>query len=126
MPQIRCNFKNQRILIAVLIFGQKLSEYMCFIFAVNYFSLFSLAAKGAHLWLDTSTVNAAIVTTYASACDKYFGGVGSKSKVSSINNHGSNGLSGGPTAFYRPSPISFAKAVKNPAELEGMRNSHLR
>lgn len=60
-------------------------------------------------------MNAAIVTTYASACDKYFGGVNKNNNIAKI-----------PTAFYRPSPISFAKAVKNPAELEGMRNSHLR
>lgn len=93
---------------------------------MNYFLILSLAAKGAHLWLDKSTINAAITTTYDSACDTYFGGVESKNKVLSTNNHGSNGLSGGPAALYRPSPISFAKAVKNLAELEGMRNSHLR
>lgn len=39
---------------------------------------------------------------------------------------GSNGQSGGPSTFYRSSPISLAKAVKNHAELEGMRSSHLR
>ena len=32
----------------------------------------------------------------------------------------------GPIGFCRPSPVTFAKAVKNEAELEGMRNSHLR
>ncbi|XP_022010997.1 aminopeptidase P2 isoform X2 [Helianthus annuus] len=78
----------------------------------------SLAARGAHLWLDTSSVNAAISSTYATACDKYLERLSSKKK-------GYN-LSGGPTALYKSSPISIAKAIKNHAELEGMRNSHLR
>ncbi|KAI3810551.1 hypothetical protein L1987_20170 [Smallanthus sonchifolius] len=78
----------------------------------------SLAAKGANLWLDTSSVNAAISSTYASACDKYLEQLSSKSK-------GKN-LSGAPTVLCKSSPVSLAKAVKNHAELEGMRNSHLR
>ncbi|KAA8545117.1 hypothetical protein F0562_019994 [Nyssa sinensis] len=40
----------------------------------------SLAAQGAHLWLDTSSVNAAIVNTYKSASDRYFGSLGNKGK----------------------------------------------
>ncbi|KAM7469386.1 hypothetical protein LguiA_007569 [Lonicera macranthoides] len=80
----------------------------------------SLAEQGAHLWLDTSSVNAAIAKTYASACDKYYGGLGGRSKAKS------SGQAGGPSAFYKPSPISLAKAVKNKAELDGMLNSHLR
>ncbi|XP_071725503.1 aminopeptidase P2 [Rutidosis leptorrhynchoides] len=78
----------------------------------------SLAARGAHLWLDTASVNAAIASTYASACDKYLQSVGSKSKGKNI--------SGAPGALCKSSPISLAKAVKNHAELEGMRDSHLR
>ncbi|CAI9303350.1 unnamed protein product [Lactuca saligna] len=80
----------------------------------------SLAARGAHLWLDTSSVNAAIVSTYATACDKFLEGLGNNSKSKGKN------LSGAPSAFCKSSPISLAKAVKNDAELEGMRNSHLR
>ncbi|KAK9054796.1 hypothetical protein SSX86_025875 [Deinandra increscens subsp. villosa] len=78
----------------------------------------SLAARGAHLWLDTSSVNAAISSTYATACDKYFKKLGNKRK-------GQN-LSGAPTTLCKSSPVSLAKAVKNHAELEGMRNCHLR
>ncbi|KAL8237413.1 hypothetical protein R6Q59_018494 [Mikania micrantha] len=78
----------------------------------------SLATKGAHLWLDTSSVNAAISSTYATACDTYLGKLGRKSKESN--------LSGAPTALFKSSPVSLAKAVKNHAELEGMRNAHLR
>ncbi|KAI7745417.1 hypothetical protein M8C21_016570 [Ambrosia artemisiifolia] len=78
----------------------------------------SLAARGAHLWLDTSSVNAAISSTYATACDKYLETNGSKNK--------GNNLSGAPTALCKSSPVSLAKAVKNHAELEGMRSSHLR
>lgn len=38
----------------------------------------------------------------------------------------SDGQPSGPTAVYRSSPIALAKALKNDAELEGMRNAHLR
>nr|XP_043620664.1 aminopeptidase P2 [Erigeron canadensis] len=78
----------------------------------------SLAARGAHLWLDTASVNAAIASTYATACDKYLENVGSKSRAKN--------LSGAPSVLCKSSPVSLAKAVKNHAELEGMRNSHLR
>ncbi|PSS24931.1 Xaa-Pro aminopeptidase [Actinidia chinensis var. chinensis] len=82
----------------------------------------SLAMQGVHLWLDISSVNAAIVNTYKSACDKYFRSIGNKIK----DNPSSNGQSGGPAGICRTSPIYTAKAVKNQAELEGMRDSHLR
>ncbi|GFQ00200.1 probable xaa-pro aminopeptidase p [Phtheirospermum japonicum] len=85
----------------------------------------SLAAKGACLWLDTSSVSAAIVNTYRSAYDKYFGTAGTTNKNRSLPT-GPDGHSCEPTAVYKSSPISLAKAVKNEAELEGMRNSHLR
>ncbi|XP_052194622.1 aminopeptidase P2 isoform X9 [Diospyros lotus] len=89
----------------------------------------SLAMRGAHLWLDTSSVNAAIVNTYKSACERCYGSLGNESNKSKHNTKsydGYNGQSGGPAAVYRPSPISMAKAVKNHAELEGMLNCHLR
>ncbi|XP_057499074.1 aminopeptidase P2-like [Actinidia eriantha] len=82
----------------------------------------SLAMQGVHLWLDISSLNAAIVNTYKSACDRYFSSIGNKIK----DNPSSNGQSGGPAGIYRTSPIYTAKAVKNQAELEGMRDSHLR
>ncbi|XP_021282146.1 probable Xaa-Pro aminopeptidase P [Herrania umbratica] len=85
-----------------------------------------LAAQGANLWLDTSSVNAAIVETYKSACDKYLMNHGSRGKIKNNRYCESNGLSIGPSGVYMPSPISLAKALKNPAELEGMQNSHLR
>ncbi|OWM85360.1 hypothetical protein CDL15_Pgr018984 [Punica granatum] len=87
-----------------------------------------LAKEGANLWLDTSSVNAAIVNTYKSACEKYFRGNGNKkSKKSKMRpSDGSTSQSKVPTGVYRMSPISLAKAVKNDAELDGMRNSHLR
>ncbi|PPS06940.1 hypothetical protein GOBAR_AA13708 [Gossypium barbadense] len=74
-----------------------------------------LAAQGAQLWLDTSSVNAAIVETYKSALDKYCSNHGSKGKIKNKRYDESNGLSEGPSG-----------ALKNPAELEGMQNCHLR
>ncbi|KAF9607623.1 hypothetical protein IFM89_037551 [Coptis chinensis] len=88
------------------------------------FIIFRLAAKGVQLWLDTSSVNAAIVNTYRSACDKYLAKLLSKNKSGALE--GPNGRIAHPSAVYRISPISMAKAVKNKAELEGMQSSHLR
>lgn len=101
--------------------GIELRPYDCILSEIE-----SLAAQGTHLWLDTSSVNAAIANTYKSACDKYMGSLGNKTKGQSKIYDSSNGQSGGPTGVYGLSPISLAKAVKNHAELEGMRNSHLR
>ncbi|XP_057778182.1 aminopeptidase P2 [Salvia miltiorrhiza] len=86
----------------------------------------SLAAKGASLWLDTSSVSIAIVNAFKSACDKYSGTSGNVDKNKRTAANGPVNKSRGPTAVYKSSPISFAKAIKNEAELEGMRNSHLR
>ncbi|KAK4273461.1 hypothetical protein QN277_021858 [Acacia crassicarpa] len=83
----------------------------------------SLAAKGASLWLDTSSVNAAIVNTYKAACDKYYHIQGTKQKP---RTDGSSENLNGPTAVLKFCPVSLAKAIKNESELEGMRNCHLR
>ncbi|KAK3200261.1 hypothetical protein Dsin_023676 [Dipteronia sinensis] len=86
----------------------------------------SLAAQGAQLWLDPYSVNAAIMHTYKSASDKYHGSSGNERKHKAKMYDDSNGQSRGPEGVYRASPISLAKALKNSAELEGMRNSHIR
>ncbi|KAL2231173.1 probable Xaa-Pro aminopeptidase P [Sesamum indicum] len=86
----------------------------------------SLALKGACLWLDTSSVSAAIVNTFKSACDKYISTAGVVNSNKKTVPNSPDGQSCGPTAVYRSSPVSLAKAVKNEAELEGMRNCHLR
>ncbi|KAL3631673.1 Aminopeptidase P2 [Castilleja foliolosa] len=86
----------------------------------------SLTAKGTCLWLDTSSVSAAIVNTYKSAYNKYFSAAGTGKKNRRTLPTSPDDHSCEPTAVYRSSPISLAKAVKNEAELEGMRNSHLR
>ena len=87
--------------------------------------LFSLAEKGANLWLDPVSVNAAIANAYRNACDKYFIRLGNKRKGKDKTSETSNSHVG-PTGVYKSSPVSIAKALKNHAELEGMRNSHLR
>ncbi|CAI0551295.1 unnamed protein product, partial [Linum tenue] len=89
----------------------------------------SLALKGTELWLDPSSINAAIANTYKAAGDKHLESLGSEDNSKSKNpkvSNGSSGQSWGPCGVYRASPISLAKAVKNPCELEGMRNAHLR
>ncbi|KAL6553528.1 Aminopeptidase P2 [Orobanche gracilis] len=85
----------------------------------------SLAAKGACLWLDRSSVSVAIVNAFKSACEKYSGTAGNVEKNKRTAANGTVNKSRGPAAVYRGSPISFAKAIKNESEIEGMRNSHL-
>ncbi|KAF7805115.1 aminopeptidase P2 [Senna tora] len=84
----------------------------------------SLAAQGASLWLDTSSVNAAIVNAYKAACDRYPPIHGTKQKTKTVDRSSEN--LNGPTAVHKTSPVSYAKAIKNESELEGMRNCHLR
>ncbi|CAF1938649.1 aminopeptidase P2 [Brassica napus] len=79
----------------------------------------SLAARGAQLLMDPSTLNVAIISTYKSACDKYSSKPESKEKFT-------DGSSTKPSGIYMQSPISWSKAIKNDAELQGMKNSHLR
>lgn len=85
-----------------------------------------MAAQGACLWLDPSSVNAAIVNTFKSSCDRCLKTNGNNSKTNAKNFDGSHDRPMGPTGLYRISPVSLSKAVKNHAELEGMRDSHLR
>lgn len=86
-----------------------------------------MATKGAHLWLDTSSVNAAIVNTFKNACEQYFESLNKRSKKRQKSTENDSACqNGGPAGLRKASPISLAKAVKNEAELEGMRNSHLR
>lgn len=80
-----------------------------------------MAVDGAHLLIDTATVNAAIVNTFKLAA-KNFDKKERKSKLYGSSNGGFERA----TAVHRSSPISIAKALKNDAEVEGMRNSHLR
>ncbi|KAJ3670224.1 hypothetical protein LUZ60_010548 [Juncus effusus] len=77
----------------------------------------SLAEKGAKLWLDTSTVNAAIVSVFRTACARY---------TNKLNNKTNNQSSYEPDILYKVSPVTLAKAVKNNAEIDGMKNAHLR
>ncbi|CAJ2631626.1 unnamed protein product [Trifolium pratense] len=88
----------------------------------------NLAARGAALWLDTSSVNAAIVNAYNAACDKYYQNYENKHKTGNKVFDGSNEKSdvGAPIAVHKLSPVSLAKAIKNETELKGMQNCHLR
>ncbi|RYR52491.1 aminopeptidase P2 isoform X1 [Arachis hypogaea] len=86
----------------------------------------SLAAQGAALWLDTSSVNAAIVNAYKAACDRYGQNHEKKHKTRTQGFDGSNEQLDGPTTLHRCSPVSLAKAIKNEQELEGMKSCHLR
>ncbi|XP_010546700.1 PREDICTED: probable Xaa-Pro aminopeptidase P [Tarenaya hassleriana] len=86
----------------------------------------SLAQLRAQLWMDPSTLNIAIISTYKTACEKYSGKSEGKNKPKTKIADDSNGYSAKSSGIFRPSPISWAKAIKNDAELQGMKNSHLR
>ncbi|XP_002884508.2 probable Xaa-Pro aminopeptidase P [Arabidopsis lyrata subsp. lyrata] len=83
----------------------------------------SLAERGAQLLMDPSTLNVAIISTYKSACERYSE---SEDKAKTKFTDSSNGHTANPSGIYMQSPISWAKAIKNDAELQGMKNSHLR
>ncbi|KAL6639077.1 hypothetical protein ACP70R_022807 [Stipagrostis hirtigluma subsp. patula] len=93
-----------------------------------------LGAKGVKLWLDSSSVNAAIVSAFRSSCDRYMkkkGKTGGKNvlREASSDEPTSKGLvveNGALNVVYKVSPVTLAKSVKNEAEIEGMKNSHLR
>lgn len=86
----------------------------------------SLAAQGTQLWLDPSSVNAAIMNTYKIANERYLESIENKKKNKNKKYGDTNGQSGGPIGVFKTSPVSMAKALKNSAELEGMQNCHLR
>lgn len=73
--------------------------------------------------MDPSTLNVAIISTYKSACERYSE---SEDKAKTKFTDSSNGHTANPSGIYMQSPISWAKAIKNDAELQGMKNSHLR
>lgn len=76
--------------------------------------------------MDPSTLNIAIISTYKSACERYSRKSENKDKAKEKLSVGSSGYSAKPSGIFRLSPISWAKAIKNNAELQGMKNSHLR
>ncbi|KAL2345689.1 hypothetical protein Fmac_006974 [Flemingia macrophylla] len=84
-----------------------------------------LAAQGSSLWLDTSSVNVAIVNAYSAACDRYNWSRESKHKTRTNGFDGSVEHSDVPFAVHRASPVSQAKAIKNESELKGMQDCHL-
>jgi len=88
-----------------------------------------LAEKGAKLWLDSSSVNAAIITAFKSSCDKHMkkkGKAGEKVEKEAYSDEPTGVENGALNAVYNVSPVTLAKSVKNEAEIEGMKNSHLR
>ncbi|XP_068647791.1 aminopeptidase P2 [Aristolochia californica] len=107
-PEVMAHLKNS---------GIELRPYESILSGIE-----SLVAEGGKLWLDTSSVNAAILHAYQSACDRYYQRHDRKSKSTEVPNFPSEG----PSGVYKVSPVTLAKAIKNRAEIEGMRNSHLR
>lgn len=93
-----------------------------------------LSDKGAKLLLDSSTVNAAIVSIFNSASNRHLhrsgnkvkGNIGRGTQIESTTQKDKPVQVNGHNILFKISPISLAKALKNGAEIEGMRNAHLR
>ena len=93
-------------------------------------TLCRLGATGCKLWLDTSRASVAIVHAFEDACSSYYENSSNNKRSQQAKNGSKSSDWGrektGPAALHRTSPISFAKAIKNFAELEGMKQAHLR
>lgn len=95
----------------------------------TYDITFRLAGEGAKLWLDASRVSVAIKNAFSDACMQYYDNcMSSRSSKSGSKEEAEpeRKEANGPAALHRPSPVGLAKALKNDAELEGMRQAHLR
>lgn len=69
----------------------------------------------------------AIKNAFDDACAQYYEDLEiARSKRSSKGKTAFDEELNGPAALHRPSPVGIAKAIKNDAELEGMRQAHLR
>lgn len=93
-----------------------------------------LAHDGQKLWLDPSKVSVAVIDSFNDACSQYYeelkteegkmaDAAGPAEKTGDVVNIKE---ANGPAAIYRLSPVGLAKALKNAAELEGMKQAHLR
>ncbi|KAJ7526661.1 hypothetical protein O6H91_16G017600 [Diphasiastrum complanatum] len=79
-----------------------------------------LAEKGSQLWLDAGNVSVAINNAFSAACRRFYEASKGKNKRTGVKD------SEGPAVIHRPSPIALSKAVKNVAEIEGLKQAHLR
>ncbi|PKU88105.1 aminopeptidase P2 [Dendrobium catenatum] len=94
----------------------------------------SLSDQGAKLLLDPSTVNAAIVNLFNSASNRHLhrsenkvkGNIGRGTHLESTTQKDAPVQVNGHNTLFKISPISLSKALKNEAEIKGMRNAHLR
>lgn len=84
--------------------------------------------------MDASSINSAIVSRFKSACNKHLSKFEKKARDKvdqetspdmAPNKHQDTWIEG-PTGLYKLSPVTLAKAVKNKAEIDGMRGCHLR
>ncbi|CAM6126647.1 unnamed protein product [Calypogeia fissa] len=87
-----------------------------------------VALDGHKLWLDPSKVSVAIIDSFNDACLKYYADLKSAEgqeldpdTAEKVREGGITQECNGPAAIYRLSPLSIAKALKNAAELEGMK-----
>ncbi|CAM6120396.1 unnamed protein product [Calypogeia fissa] len=92
-----------------------------------------VALDGHKLWLDPSKVSVAVIDSFNDACSKYYADLksaeGQELDPDTAEKVGEGGFTqecNGPAAIYRLSPLGIAKALKNAAELEGMKQAHLR
>lgn len=83
-----------------------------------------LAEDGAKLWLDGSRLSVAIKNAFSDACLEYYENLAIVRSHVAVGNEATE--ANGPAALHRASPVGLVKAIKNAAELDGMRQAHLR
>lgn len=80
----------------------------------------TLAAQGIKIWMDPGKVSFAMKTAALDAAN------GEKSRKRTRDDGDSPGVVASTVVLEKPSPVTAAKAVKNEAELAGMREAHAR
>ncbi|KAG0479053.1 hypothetical protein HPP92_013772 [Vanilla planifolia] len=108
--------------------GVKLRPYEAILSEIE-----SLANQGAKVWLDPSSVNAAIVCILSSALDgqlskstnKLVGNIGQGTIRAIATQKNQQVHSNGGSTLFKISPVSLPKALKM-QQKPGMRNAHLR
>jgi Xaa-Pro aminopeptidase len=120
--------------------GVSVQPYESFFPAVE-----ALAARGARLWLDPARVSLAVKDAALAGAARAAGGSPGAAKAGGARGARKRAADGAPApsapaptsevaaraaaraaVLERPSPVVAAKAVKNAAELAGMREAHLR
>lgn len=95
-------------------------------YAAAFDDVRALAAAGNSIWMDPARVSFAMKTVAQSAAAAGTPSEGPRKKKARGTAEANGVAKSGVTIVEKPSPVTQAKAVKNEAELAGMKEAHLR